>query len=150
MEQFIGVLSFRRYDVISNAKGLERVSDSQWIDKIHRGSNESRYQFCVDSNNHVLYIRDIQEYSGRDLMDPDSFSHVALVSRRKLFLRELDPTSRTHRRWKRLQKKTTESILHIFSSFWTWNTRRIRWLFEFKKSLQRGQVDNFSGCNLLD
>ena len=41
-------------------EGGRIFSDSQWLGRMLTGSNKSRFQFCEDSNNNLLYVRAIQ------------------------------------------------------------------------------------------
>ena len=38
-----------------DCEGARTFSDCQWMGYLYRGSNKPRFQYCVDSNNNVLY-----------------------------------------------------------------------------------------------
>ena len=46
-------------------EGARTFSDSQWLGHIYRGNNKPRFQYCVDSNNNLLYVRAIQGQFGK-------------------------------------------------------------------------------------
>ena len=73
-----------------------------------------------------------------------------LVSCRKLLHGELDPTSRSHRRWKVHRRRATDGLLQTFGPHRWWDRRWVRWFNKAKKSTLQEQVDNFSGRILLD
>ena len=60
-------------------EGAEIFSDSRWLVLfLHSGSNESRFQYCVDLTNNPLYIRAIQGHSGGDMINPELLNYVAI------------------------------------------------------------------------
>ena len=99
--------------------GARTSSDFEWLGCIHRGSNKPRFRHCVESNNNLLYVRAIQGDSGGDdcscilksCRNSTQMERI-LVSCRKLLHRELNPTSRTHRKWKGHERRATNGILH--------------------------------------
>ena len=44
--------------------GGQTFSDSDWLLYIHEGSNKTRFQYCKNSKNVLLYIRAIQGHIG--------------------------------------------------------------------------------------
>ena len=77
MEQFIGVLCYLCYDVISNAK-MHDFSDSQWQGYIHRRSDKTRFQDYVDSNDNLLFVSAIPSRWGEDLLTLSCWIIVAI------------------------------------------------------------------------
>ena len=56
--------------------GAENFTDSQWLSLIHRGRNKPRFQYCLDSNENLMYIRAIPGHSGGALVDPELLDYV--------------------------------------------------------------------------
>ena len=52
-------------------------SDDRWKKSIAGGGgNNKRYQYCTDSSGIILYLRDLQGHSGRNLIDPSLQDNV--------------------------------------------------------------------------
>ena len=61
-------------------------SDAQWLGHTHRGSNKPRFQYCLDSNNNLLYVRATQGHSGGELIAPELLNQVPIPPRWKELL----------------------------------------------------------------
>ena len=66
----------------------------------------TRFQFCKNYNNVLLYFRAIE---GHHVAIPLRWDRIP-VSQRKLFDCKLNPSSRTHRKWRGHERKATNSI----------------------------------------
>ena len=66
--------------------GGRKFSDSDCLQYIYEGSNKTRFQYCKNSQNVLLYIHAIQGHIGGDLMTPESMGDVAVPYTRKEFL----------------------------------------------------------------
>ena len=59
-------------------EGAGVFSNSKWLSLIHGGSDKHRFQYCLDSNENLMYIRAIQGHSGGALVDPELMNYVAI------------------------------------------------------------------------
>ena len=59
--------------------GGRKFSDSDWLQYIYEGSNKTRFQYCKNSKNVLLYIRAIQGHTGGKVVAPE------FVRSRRLF-----------------------------------------------------------------
>ena len=102
-EQFIGVLCVESYDVRLDSEDTRIISDSQWLRHIHKGSKKSRIdQRPLVSPRHPKSLQRRVDYSWVVESCRNSIQvERILVSCGKFFYRELQPTSRSHRRRKR-------------------------------------------------
>ena len=75
-ERLIGVLGYLCTDASSKLQVLGVFSNSQWLSLIHRGSDKTRFQYCLDSIENVMYFRAIQAHSGGVLVGPQFFNYV--------------------------------------------------------------------------
>ena len=66
--------------------GGQQFSDSDWLQYIYEGSNKTRFQYCQNSRNILLYIRAIQGHTGGNLIAPELMGHVAIPYKWKEFL----------------------------------------------------------------
>ena len=57
-----------------------------WIKQVWTGSSKTRFQYGQNSCGTLLYIRDIQGHTGRDLVEPELMGHVAFPFKWKQFL----------------------------------------------------------------
>ena len=56
-------------------------SDDKWKKSMAGGGgNKKRYQYCTDSSGIIVYLRDLQGHSGRNLLDPSQQDNVVLPS----------------------------------------------------------------------
>ena len=56
-------------------------SDDKWKKSMAGGGgNKKRYQYCTDSSGAILYLRALQGYSGRNLIDPTLQDNVVIPS----------------------------------------------------------------------
>ena len=141
-EQFIGVLFVHSFDVSS--KMVRRtISDSRWLGHIHRGSNKSRFEYCTNSNNNLLYARAIQGRSGGELIA------VAIPLRWKEFLYHVGRSFTVNSIRQAGLIAAADGILHTLRPLWCWNRRGIRWFIEAKKSTLQEQMAGFSGRSPL-
>ena len=56
--------------------GGQKLSDSDWLQYAHEGSNKTRFQHRENFKNVLLYIRAIQGHSGGNLMAPQLMGHI--------------------------------------------------------------------------
>ena len=59
-------------------EGAGIFSDSQWLSIILRGSNKPRFQYFLDLNENLMYVRAIQGHSGEAMVYPDMLNDVAI------------------------------------------------------------------------
>ena len=52
-------------------------SDSDWLQHVHKGSKKTRFQYCKNSQNVLLYIRATQGHIGGNVITHESVGHVA-------------------------------------------------------------------------
>ena len=48
---------------------LKKWTKQAWLNHLERGSNEKRFQYCLEPNGNVLYMRAIQGHSGGNKVD---------------------------------------------------------------------------------
>ena len=133
-------------------EGARTFSDSRWRGYIHRGNTRPRCQYCVESNNNLLYDRAIQ-----DLIDPELLIMWRLHQDGKKTLCHVGSSC------------TVNSILQAGLIAGGKDTEKGRQtvfftpsdpigveteeecddLTETTKSLVQGQAEIFFGCNLL-
>ena len=70
----------------SQKAGGQKLSDSDWLQKIYKGSNKTRFQYCRNSTDVLFYIRAIQGHTGGNVTAPELMGHVALPYKWKEFL----------------------------------------------------------------
>ena len=58
--------------------GGHKLSDSDWLQKIYKGSNKTRFWYCKNSRDVLLYICAIQGHTGGNVIAPELMSHVAI------------------------------------------------------------------------
>ena len=63
----------------------QTFSDSDWLQYTYEGSNKTRFQYCKNSENVLLYIRAIQGHTGGNLTAPELMGHVAIPHKLKEF-----------------------------------------------------------------
>ena len=66
--------------------GGRKVSDTDWLQHIHQGSNKMRFHCCMNRRNSLLHVRAIQGLTGESLMAPELMGHVAISYEWKEFL----------------------------------------------------------------
>ena len=66
--------------------GGHKLSDSDWLQHVYKGSNTTRFQYCKNSKDVLLYIRAIQGHTYGNVIAPELLGHVAIPSRWKEFL----------------------------------------------------------------
>ena len=55
-------------------------SDEKWKSIMARGGgNKKKYQYCTDSSGAILYLRALQDHSGRSLIDPELRDNVVIA-----------------------------------------------------------------------
>ena len=103
--------------------GGHKFSDNDWLQKIYKGSNKTRFRYCKNSRDVLLYIRAIQGHTGGNVIAPELMGHVAIpykmeripVSSRMLWC-HFNPQIRTHRRRTRKQRRKTDHLLRHLST----------------------------------
>ena len=55
--------------------GSHEFADRHWINCILE-SNETRFQYCQNFRNKLLYVQAVQGHTGRDLIEPEVVDHV--------------------------------------------------------------------------
>ena len=109
----------------SEIGGAGVFSDFQWLNLIHRRSDKPRFQYCLDRNENLMYIRAIQGHSGGALVDPELLNCVEIPFGWKEHLFHVECTlnnalhhaSSTESRWKRHQRRTAHCLLHSSGPF---------------------------------
>ena len=85
--------------------GGQKFSDSDQLQKMHKGSNKTRFQCFKSSRDFLLYIRAIQGHTGGNVIAPELMGYVAIPYKWKQFLFSsrillwchFNPQIRTHR-----------------------------------------------------
>ena len=106
-------------------EGAGVFSNFQWRNLIHRGSDKPRFQYCLDPNENLMYIRAIQGHSGGALIDPELLNYVEIPFGWKEHLHHVEGSlnnalhhaSRAHSRWKGHQRRTADCLLHSSGPF---------------------------------
>ena len=50
-------------------KGARKFSDKEWLQHVYEGSNKTRFEYCENSKNSLIYIRAIQGHTGGNMHD---------------------------------------------------------------------------------
>ena len=58
--------------------GGQHFSDSDWLQKMNKGINKTKFQYCKNSRHVLLYIRAIQGHTGGNAIAPELMGHVAV------------------------------------------------------------------------
>ena len=58
--------------------GGDTFTEGDWNSHIWKGSNKTRFQYCQNYCNTLLYVRAIQGHIGGDLIEPELTGHVAI------------------------------------------------------------------------
>ena len=66
--------------------GGRNFSDSDWLQQIYEGSNKTRFQYCMNSRDFLLYIRAIQGHTGGNLIASELMGQVPTPYKGKEFL----------------------------------------------------------------
>ena len=66
--------------------GGQNFSDSDWLQRIFKGSNKTRFQYCKNSRDVLLYIQATQRHTGGNMIAPELMGHVAVPFKWKEFL----------------------------------------------------------------
>ena len=85
-EQFIGNRWVRSYDVRSWKMEKIPSLDFDWIIHIWKGSSKSRFQYCKNSCDDLLYVRAIQGHTEGEVIACELMDHVAIPIEWKEFL----------------------------------------------------------------
>ena len=56
--------------------GGNNCTDRDWINFIWKRRNKTRFQYCQNSYNKLLYIRAIQGHTGGKMIEPEMLGHV--------------------------------------------------------------------------
>ena len=64
----------------------QKFSDSDSLQHSYKGSNNTRFQYCKNSRDVLLYIRALQGHTGGNVMAPELMGHVAVPCKWKEFL----------------------------------------------------------------
>ena len=62
----------------SEKAGGHKLSDPDWLQKIYKGSNKTRFRYCKNSRDVLVYIRAIQGHTGGNVIAPELMGHVAI------------------------------------------------------------------------
>ena len=66
--------------------GGSNFTDRDWINFIWKGSNKTRFQYCQNSCNKLLYLRAIQGHTGGEMIPPEMLGHVLIPHNWKEFV----------------------------------------------------------------
>ena len=66
--------------------GRHKFSDSDWFLYLYTGSNKTRFKYCKNSRDVLLYIRAFQGHTGGNVIAPELMGHVAIPDKWKEFL----------------------------------------------------------------
>ena len=66
--------------------GGQNFSDSDWLQRIFKGSNKTRFQYCKNSRDVLLYSQATQRHTGGNVIAPELMGHVAIPFKWKEFL----------------------------------------------------------------
>ena len=66
--------------------GGSNFTDRDWINFTWKGSTKTRFQYCQNSCNRLLYIRAIQGHTGGELIPPEMLGHVLILHNLKEFV----------------------------------------------------------------
>ena len=58
-------------------------SDSDWLHQVYKESNKTKFQYCKNSYDVLLHIREIQGHTSGSVIAPDLMDHVAIPSKYK-------------------------------------------------------------------
>ena len=104
--------------------GGHKLSDPDWLQKMYKGSNKTRFRYCKNSRDVLVYNRAIQGHTGGNVIAPELMGHVAIpykmeripVSSRMLWC-HFNLQIRTHRRRTRKWRKT-DHLLDTSQPIW--------------------------------
>ena len=81
--------------------GGSNFTDRDWINFIWKGSNRTKFQYCQNSCNKLLYIRTIQGHTGGEMIQPEmlgTFSYFP-IGRSLYSIVDVGWTHRRRARW---------------------------------------------------
>ena len=55
----------RDYSRVESTVETDDLSTDEWIEHLIRGSNNQRFQYCLNSDGHLSYVRAIQGHAGK-------------------------------------------------------------------------------------
>ena len=61
-------------------------TDRDWLNFIWQGSNKTRFQYCQNSHNRIMYFRAIQGHTGGEMISPEMLGHVLIPHNWKEFV----------------------------------------------------------------
>ena len=78
----------RRWSAVNafQKHGERELSDTDWLQHIYHGSSKMRFQYCMNTQNSLMFVRAIQGHTGGNLIAPESVGHVAILYKWKEFL----------------------------------------------------------------
>ena len=131
MEQLIGIRSSQNGLREICSRGARDFSEKDWPQHSYEGNSETTFEYCVNSENSLMYIRAIQGHTGENMI-AELMGQVAIfpASGKRLYSTEVvlstsSPTSRQdHCTRKRKQGGKTNNLLHTSPSFWGQIRRR--------------------------
>ena len=56
----------------------QNCSQRDWLQAIHEGSNKTRFEYCKNSIDHVIYVRAIQGPTDGNMISPELMGHVKI------------------------------------------------------------------------
>ena len=59
-------------------RGARNSSDKDWLQNIYEGSSKTRFEYCTDSKNSLLYLRAIQGHTGGHIIVPELMNHLEI------------------------------------------------------------------------
>ena len=75
---FIGIRLVQTLRKAFQKDGGHKFSDSDWLQKIYKGSNKTRFQYCKNSRDVLLHIRAVQGHTGGNVIAFELMGHVAI------------------------------------------------------------------------
>ena len=67
-------------------QGARNFLEKEWPHDVYEGSNKTRFDYCVNSKNSLMYIRAIQGHTGGNLIALELMGHVIIPFNWKEFV----------------------------------------------------------------
>ena len=69
-----------------SGRGGRNFSDRDWLQKIYDRSNKTRFEYCLNSKDSLIYIRAVQGHTGGNIIAPELTCHVTIPYNWKEFV----------------------------------------------------------------
>ena len=89
-----------------------RWTNQMWIEHLRIGSNKKIFQYCLNSDGSIHYIRAIQGHSGVNKVDPSVLDNVTIPYMLSECIYHIGSSLCLHSIRKRYQRRKTNGILH--------------------------------------